>query len=370
MIIAGEASGDIHGSKLVKSMREKNNNLFFCGIGGRALKNEGVRILFEAEKLSVVGLTEIFPKLFSILKGLRLTKRILKSLRPDLLILIDFPDFNLHIAATAKKLNIPVLYYIIPQIWAWRSGRVKKIKKRVDHIAVILPFEKKYYKKQNVPVTFVGHPLLDKTNIYDSKDKIMKVDGVPIIGLVPGSRDGEVTRHLPIMLDAAHIIQKHMKKVKFNISLAPTVKKELAKGLLKENKNIQNVKIVPGDIDTFLRKCVFVIAVSGTVTLETAISGVPFLIIYKMSWLSYVLARFLIKDIEHVGLVNLIAGKSLVPELLQNEASPGKIAEKVLEMMGNKKKMDRLRNNLVTVRKTLGNAGASDRVADIALRMM
>ena len=370
MIIAGEASGDIHGSKLVKSMRKKNKNLFFCGIGGSALKKEGVRILFEAEKLSVVGVTEVIPKLFSILKGLTLTKRILKSLRPDLLILIDFPDFNLHIAAKANKLNIPVLYYISPQIWAWRSGRVKKIKKRVDHVAVILPFEEKFYKKHNVPVTFVGHPLLDKTNVYNSKDKIMKFGDAPVIGLVPGSRDGEVIRHLPTMLAAANIIQRHLKKAKFNISVAPTVKKELVEEILRENNRIQNTKIVPGSIDTFLRKCVFAIAVSGTVTLETAISGVPMLIIYKMSWLSYTLARFLIKGVKHVGLVNLVAGKSLVPEMLQNEASPEKIADKVLEMMRNKNKIDKLKNDLINVRKTLGDAGASDRVAEIAISLM
>jgi len=370
MIIAGEASGDIHGAKLVKSMRKKNKNLFFCGIGGGALKKEGVRILFEAEKLSVVGVTEVIPKLFSILKGLTLTKRILKSLRPDLLILIDFPDFNLHIAATAKKLNIPVLYYISPQIWAWRSGRVKKIKKRVDHVAVILPFEEKFYKKHNVPVTFVGHPLLDKANVYASKDTIMRFDDTPVIGLVPGSRDGEVTRHLPTMLDAASNIQRNLKKAKFHISVAPTVKKELVEEILKKNKRIQNVKIVPGSIDTFLRKCVFVIAVSGTVTLETAISGVPMLIIYKMSWLSYILARLLIKGVKHVGLVNLVVGKNLVPEMLQDEANPQKIANKVLEMMENKNKIDKLKSDLINVRKILGDAGASDRVAEIAVSMM
>ncbi|MCJ7772725.1 MAG: lipid-A-disaccharide synthase, partial [Desulfobacterales bacterium] len=321
MIIAGEASGDIHGSKLVKEMRKKNKNLFFCGIGGAALKKEGVRILFDAERLSVVGLTEVFPKLCSILKGLRVTKRLLKSLKPDLLILIDFPDFNLHIAATAKKLNIPVLYYISPQIWAWRSGRVKKIKKRINHVAVILPFEEKFFKKHGIPVTFVGHPLLDKTNAYTSKDEIMSFDDDPVIGLAPGSRDGEVTRHLPIMLDAAKIIQHQIKRVRFIISLASTVKQDLVEGIIENNTEIQKMKIVPGGIDNSLRQSVFIIAVSGTVTLEVALSGVPLVIIYKMSWLSYLLARILIKGVKNVGLVNLVAGKSFVPELLQREAT-------------------------------------------------
>ena len=370
MIIAGEASGDLHGSKLVKSMRRQNKNLFFCGIGGNALRKEGVRILFEADKLSVVGLTEVFPKLLSILKGLTLAKRILKSLRPDLLILIDFPDFNLHIAKTAKKLNIPVLYYISPQIWAWRSGRVKKIKRRVDHVAVILPFEEKFYKEHDVPVTFVGHPLLDKTEVYATKEKRIEIDDKPVIGIIPGSRDGEVIRHLPIMLDTANIIQQRINEAKFYISLAPTVEKKLVENILKKSKPIKNVKILPGGIDKCLRNSVFAIAVSGTVTLETAIFGVPMLIIYKMSWLSYALARLLIKGVKYVGLVNLVAGKRLVPEMLQREANPEKIADKVLTMMKDKNKMSKLKKEFVGVRKALGKAGASDRVAEIAIRMI
>lgn len=370
MIIAGEASGDMHGAKLVRAMRSKNRNLFFCGIGGDALKKEGVRILYEAEKLSVVGVTEVFPKFKSILKGLTLTKRALKSLRPDLLILIDFPDFNLHIAATAKKLSISVLYYISPQIWAWRSGRVKKIKKRVDHVAVILPFEEKFYKKHNVPVTFVGHPLLDKSQKLQPKNSKRNIDNNPVFGLLPGSRDGEILRHLPIMLQTAMIIQQRNKKASFIVSQAPTVKKEVIEEIIKSNTNNLKVKILSEEIDSFLRKCFFVIAVSGTVTLETAISGIPMLIIYKVSWLSYLVAKLLVKGVKHVGLVNLVARKNLVPEMLQSEATPEKIANKTLKIIKNRKMIDKFRNNLIDVRKTLGDPGASERVAEIAMRMM
>ncbi len=370
MIIAGEASGDIHGSRLVKTMREKNKNLFFFGIGGNALKKEGVRILFDAEKLSVVGLTEVFPKLFSILKGLRVAKRLLKSLRPDLLILIDFPDFNLHIAATAKKLNIPVLYYISPQVWAWRSGRVKKIKERVNHVAVILPFEAAFYKKHSIPVTYVGHPLLDKAHAYQGKGETKSFKNTPVIGILPGSRDGEVLRHLPIMLDAANCIRQHVRKAKFIVSLAPTVKQELVETIIKNNKNMPKAKVSPGGIDQFLKQSAFVIAVSGTVTLEAAISGVPMVIIYRMSWLSYLMARFLIRGIKHVGLVNLVAGKSIVPELLQQHVTPEKIADVVLEMINNRKKLYKLKSELLGIQKTLGSTGASERVAEIAIHLM
>ncbi|MBU1163767.1 MAG: lipid-A-disaccharide synthase, partial [Proteobacteria bacterium] len=161
MIIAGEASGDLHGSKLVRAICNKNKEIYFCGIGGQALKKAGVKILVDASELSVVGITEVFSKIPNLFKAMSVVKRHLKSLKPDLVILIDFPDFNLKIAAAAKKLGIPILYYISPQVWAWRPGRVKTIRELVNHVAVILPFEEDFYKKHNVPVTFVGHPLLD-----------------------------------------------------------------------------------------------------------------------------------------------------------------------------------------------------------------
>jgi len=201
MIIAGEASGDLHGSNLVRALRKKKNPLFFCGIGGTAMKNAGVKILVDASEISVVGGTEILSKVPSILKGLSVAKNLLKYLRPDLLVLIDFPDFNIHIGGAAKKLGIPVLYYISPQIWAWRSGRVKKIKERVDHMAVILPFEENFYREHDVPVTYVGHPLLD-TPLSAMDKKPADTETEIVVGLLPGSRDAEVKRHLPVLMEA------------------------------------------------------------------------------------------------------------------------------------------------------------------------
>ena len=189
MIIAGETSGDLHGAKLVKAMQKRNKGLFFCGIGGQALKETGVDILIDAREISVVGITEVFSKIPNILRSLGMVKKTFKTMRPDLLILIDFPDFNLHVAATAQKMGIPVLYYISPQIWAWRPGRVKKIDKLVDHMAVILPFEEDFYRKQKIQVTFVGHPLLE--NSLPTKERIEDkwMNDIPAIGLLPGSRE-------------------------------------------------------------------------------------------------------------------------------------------------------------------------------------
>lgn len=368
MIIAGEASGDIHGSRLITAMHKRNRGLFFYGIGGRALRDAGMKILVNAEELSVVGITEVFSKLTGILKGIRAAKRSLKEMRPDLLILIDFPDFNLHIAATAKKLKIPVLYYISPQVWAWRPGRVNKIGKLVDHMAVILPFEQQFYRKHNIPVTFVGHPLLDKSYATDNICKNITT-GVSVIGLLPGSRDREIARHLPVMLEAAGLISKRDEKVKFIISLAHSVEREHVEDIMKNYKAAIDFDIVADGVDKVFRQCELVIAVSGTVTLEAAISGTPMLIIYKVSPISYWLGKIMIK-VNNIGLVNLIAGKEIVPELVQSKASPENIADTALNMLNDASGLERLRNELSGIRKSLGGPGASERVAEIALGML
>ncbi|MCP4371501.1 MAG: lipid-A-disaccharide synthase, partial [Deltaproteobacteria bacterium] len=218
MIIAGEASGDLHGSKLVHAMREKNRDLFFCGIGGKALKDAGVRIIVDASQLAVVGLTEVFSKIPSLFRGMAISKKLLNSLKPDLLIIIDFPDFNLNVAAAAKKAGIPVLYYISPQLWAWRPGRVNRIRKIVDHVAVILPFEKDFYKRHQVKVSFVGHPLLDTHPALEKSLTAANTENIQTIGLLPGSRDREIARLLPVMLQSARILLKRDNRIKFIIS--------------------------------------------------------------------------------------------------------------------------------------------------------
>ena len=368
MIIAGEASGDLHGSHLVMAMHKRNSDLFFYGIGGRALRDAGVKILVNAEELSVVGITEVFSKLTGILKGISIAKRSLKRMRPDLLILIDFPDFNLHVATTAKKLKIPVLYYISPQVWAWRPGRVNKIGKLIDHMAVILPFEQQFYRKHNIPVTFVGHPLLDKSYATDNICSKITTDA-SVIGLLPGSRDREIARHLPVMLEAAGLISRQAGKVKFIISLAPSVEREHIENIVKNYKVIIDFDIVADSVDKVFRQCKLVVAASGTVTLEAAIFGTPMLIIYKVSPISYWLGKIMIK-VNNIGLVNLIAGKEIVPELVQSKASPKNIADTALNMLNDASGLERLRNELLGARESLGGPGASERVAEIALSML
>lgn len=369
MIIAGEASGDLHGAKLVQAMQARSSDLFFCGIGGQAMSDAGVRILVDASTLAVVGITEVFSKASNLLRGIGVAKKLLKSLRPDLLILIDFPDFNLHVAATAKKLNIPVLYYICPQVWAWRPGRVHKIKKLVDHLAVILPFEADFFSQHGIPVTFVGHPLLDGGSSSVDCRGANVAPGEKIIGLLPGSRDREIARLLPIMMVAAENLTRRTGSIKFLVSVAPSVDREAVEQIIKNSVSAADVEIVDDGVMRIFQKSRLVVATSGTVTMEAAICGTPMIIIYKVSPLTYRLGKTLAK-VEHIGLVNLIAGRGVVPELIQQQASPGNIADKVMELLDDDARLDNLKNELRKVKDALGGPGASERVAEIALNML
>ena len=368
-IIAGEASGDQHGAKLVRAIKKKKPESFFCGIGGSALRQAGVRIVLDAAELTVVGITEVFSKIPDILKGMAIIKKLLKSLKPDLLILIDFPDFNLHIAAGAKKLGIPILYYISPQIWAWRRGRGKRIAKLIDHMAVVLPFEAHFYEEFDVPVTFVGHPLLDDP--LPAAAQVLK-DGVQkpaVIGLVPGSRESEITRLLPIMLEAGDILKQRLKHAKFMISQAVSIDREHIEGIVRRYPKWHDVDVVSDSVAKVFARSDAIVAASGTVTLQAAIHGTPMVIIYKVSPVSAWLGKALVR-VPHVGLVNLVAGRRLVPELLQNDATGENIARAVLNMLKDGQKLNRVRRQLIALRDVLGGTGASERAAELALGMI
>jgi len=371
MIIAGEASGDLHGSKLVRAMREKNSDLFFCGIGGQALRDAGVKIIVDASQLAVVGITEVFSKMIDLFRGMSVAKKLLKSLKPDLLIIIDFPDFNLHIAGTAKKLGIPVLYYISPQVWAWRPGRVKKIRKIVDHVAVILPFEEKFFRKHQIQATFVGHPLLDTHLLLEESAIAKNADDIPVIGLLPGSRDREIAKLLPVMLQSAKIMLERDKKMKFIVSAAPSIERKFVETIVEEHRGEYDFELVSDTVENVLKRCRLAVVASGTVTLEAAIFGIPMIIIYKMSPVTYWLGKMLVRSrVKNFGLVNLIAGRDISPELLQGKASSNNIAEMAFKMVNDASGLKKVKNELLEIRDGLGGPGASKRVADIALNML
>jgi lipid-A-disaccharide synthase len=368
MIIAGEASGDMHGAQLVKAMQALSPGLEFFGIGGNVLRQAGVRIRVDNSQIAVVGISEALAKLKILLKALKVAKEDLKSLRPDLLIVIDFPDFNLRVATAARKLGIPVMYYIGPQIWAWRTRRLKKIKKVVDHMVVIFPFEEAFYRRRHVPVTFVGHPLLD--GMMPTRGAQTKADlrgnGV-LVGLLPGSRNEEIRRLLPAMVQVADMLCDRIPGVRFAIPVASSVDKALVEAVARGRRS--EFLILSDRLRDILDEAALVITASGTVTLEAAMAGTPMIIVYKMSNVSYWLARLLVR-VEHIGLANLVAGKAVVPELIQHQASAEKIADQALRLLGDKKRLAEMRKELSRVSQSLGAPGASHRAAQVAMNLL
>ncbi len=369
-MIAGEASGDRYGAGLIEEALKKDNRLSFFGFGGAPLRAAGMATYLDLSQQALVGITATGNQLFSILKAFLLAKHLLKSRRPNLLILIDFPEFNLRIAAEAKRLDIPILYYVSPQIWAWRVGRVRTIKRLVDHMLVILPFEEAFYRKWNIPVTFVGHPLLDKWKLPIRRFPDKRHTS-PTIGLLPGSRNGEIVRHLPVMLETAGILQDHIKGVRFILSKAATVQEELFFTKTNRFRSMTNLKIVKGDVESIFNESLFLVAASGTVTLEAALYGVPMVIIYRVSPITYWVGKtFFHWNITNFGLVNLIAGRELVPELLQSQASPARIAETVLKHINDLARLKCMHAELNRIQTQLGKPGASERAAEIVLRFL
>ena len=356
----------MHGAKLAEALIARRRQVDLFGIGGDRMRAAGVRIEVDAHRLAVVGITEVIAKLPQILDGMRTAKRLIAERRPDLLILIDFPDFNLRLAAFAKKHGVPVLYYISPQIWAWRQGRVRKIRQIVDHMAVILPFEETFYRRHGVPVTFVGHPLMD--HYHGLVPRPLTPDGgnALTIGLMPGSRDSEVRKLLPLMLAAVRLIGQR-RRVRFLLSQAPSVTPGLLQRMVDETDVA--VTIFRGDTGGLLQEAALVIVASGTTTLEAALHGTPMVIVYKVSPLSYQLGKALIR-VPHIGLVNLIAGKRVAPELIQHEASPEAIADQTLALLNDAERLGAMKSELAQVVRRLGAPGASDKVAGIAFEML
>ena len=371
MIVAGEASGDLHGSNLVKAMHHIDPRIHFYGIGGERLKEAGVEIVANSSDMAVVGLTEVLSKLGFILKARRKLKKYLKEEHPDLLILIDYPDFNLPLAREARKNGVKVFYYISPQVWAWRKRRIYSIAKLVDRMAVILPFEAPIYERVKLDVSFVGHPLLDAVERKYTREEALKKfdlkDGVTTVGILPGSRNGEVMKLLPEMLKAAEILEHRLSSVQFILPLADTLNYDFVAGIASQYS--ADVKIVKDNVYDVIGLSDIAMVASGTATLETALLETPMIIIYKISPVSYLMGRIFI-DVDHIGMVNIIAGKTIVPEFIQNDANAEAMANEIFDILTNKPRMDQTKQDLAKIRGKLGTPGAAERTARLACEMI
>jgi len=364
MIVAGEASGELYGAGLVKVLKEKIPELRVFGMGGEMMEASGVEIVAGIKGVSVVGITEVISHLRTIRRVFKsLTKRMAEE-RPDAVVLIDFPDFNLRLAKMAKGERIPVVYYISPQVWAWRPKRVKRIARLVDKMLVAFPFEVDIYKKAGVDSVFVGHPILD--GITESKRGDIKGYNLdperPVIALLPGSRKREIEVHLPIMLKTLDILKPDVQAI---IPVAPSVDFPMVSKMVRG----KDITLTKGDVWEVLSIADAAIITSGTATLQAAIKGVPMVIIYKVSPPTYLLGKILVKT-KNIGIVNIISGREIVPELIQSDARPEGIADIIKRILDDPSYRDGMKRDLLDVKEKLGGPGASDRAAQEIIRFI
>lgn len=363
-IIAGEASGDLHGSNLMKALRQKDANAEFRFWGGDLMSQQGGTLVKHYRDLAFMGFLEVAMNLRTILNNIKFCKEDIKKNRPDVLILVDYPGFNLRIAKFAKQLGIKVVYYISPQLWAWKEGRVETIKKYVDEMMVILPFEEEFYKKHGVHSHFVGHPLLDAISSLQeiSIESFRQENGLnekEIIALLPGSREQEVEKMLDIMLS----VRPHFKEYQFVIAGAPSLPKEFYQKYVDDN-----VHFVSNRTYDLLRCSKAALVTSGTATLETALLNIPEVVCYRGSKISYAIAKRLVKNIKYISLVNLIMDREVVRELIQNDLNTKNLVEELAKVLDGEKRQQVV-NDYELLREKLGGKGASDHAADVILKV-
>jgi lipid-A-disaccharide synthase len=371
MMVAGEASGDGHGAKVVRELRRLNPSIEVFGSAGPRMRAEGVEAIIEAETLSIVGVPEIARALPLFLRTFSTLKRAADQQRPDGVVLVDFPEFNLRLAKALTKRGHRVIYYISPQLWAWRSGRRRIIQKNVEKLLTILPFEKEWYADRGVTnVEYVGSPLVNEVKITHSKEEFCRrhqLDAAkPMIALLPGSRRKEIEYIFPVMVEAATRLSEHTNEIQFIAAVASERDKEICQSLLPPSNT--HIRIVAGETYDTVNAADAAAVASGTATLETGILGTPMVVVYRASRLNYALLRPLIK-VPHFALINLIADDRIVTELIQNDLTAEKLSdelERLLEPKANAEMRDKLRQAV----DKLGGGGTSERAARAILELI
>ena len=364
MMIAGEISGDIHGAGLIRCLARNNPNIDFFGIGGLKMLRENFRPYYMLDTLQAHGLVEVVRHLPRLYQTLWRMRDALEEERPDVLILIDYPGFNLKLAAYAKEKGIPVIFFNSPQIWAWRKGRLKTIKRVVDKMIVLFPFEEKIYQQAGVDVSWVGHPLLDQINIENDNKSFLKQYGLqndlPLLAIAPGSRPSEMRRHLPTLLESLPHVQEQVGEINCIMPVAESL------DLVEVKKIIEcssvTVTLIPEQFIEAIQACDAAVVASGTASLQTGLALKPFAIVYRVAPLTFRIARYL-ADTKFIGLVNILAEKEIVPELLQNDFTAEKVADTAVRLLQDKDYRERMISELKTTRAKLGEPGAYEKAA-------
>jgi len=371
VIVAGEASGDARAAELVAEIKKRDSTISFSGLGGQKMAEQGVEIYFDLANIAVVGFVEVLKHLKTIKKAFDLILKKIDEQKPDAVILVDYPGFNLRLAKALKTRNIKVIYYVSPQVWAWNEKRIELIKHVVDKMLVFFEFEKTLYATHGYAVDCVGHPLVDQVTVSLTRDALLKKIGFPLnkrtMGLLPGSREKEVQAIFPVMLKAAENLYQKNPNFQFLALKASTIDSAVFKKYTE--KFSFPIKIIEENTYDGIHACDFCLVASGTATLETAILKKPMIVVYKTSFLTWALAKCLIK-IPNIGLVNVVAGKRIVPECVQFDATAKKIAYQAIGLLSNEEKLNQIVHALDQVKHALGAPGASARAAQKVLEFL
>lgn len=365
LIVTGEASGDLHGAHLVKALRDLAPSLQVVGIGGPLMREAGAEVVKDIPQLDVMGLIGLSAVKAMGQRILRI-RRLIQGERWDLVVLIDNPGLNFHFARVAKACGLKVLYYIAPQIWAWRRGRMRWIQQRVDHVLAILPFEEPLYRQAGVRCTFVGNPLLDEVAPTYDREGLRQQFGVsharPVIALFPGSRKAELEQHVPLLLETVKRLAERHPTMQFLLAQASSIQDDVLEGMLRNSP--VPIRVFRHQSSEIMAAADLVIVKSGTSTLQAAVVGTPMVLFYRApSWVTYRLAKWLIR-VPWIGLANLVAGKGIVPELIQDDATPDRLVQETERLLQDQRAYEEMKSALSAVRRALGEPGASRRAAE------